>query len=728
MELDFNKYWENLKNHERYTEDRARVEKAYFFAADAHKTQVRKSGEPYITHPIAVSEIVANWGLDADSVIAALLHDVVEDTKYTCESIEKEFGPDIAFLVDGLTKLEKMNYETTTDFQADNLRKMILKTAKDPRVLFVKLADRLHNMRTLKFQPGERRKAIAQETLDIYSQFAHRLGIFEVKWELEDLSLLYLEPEKYYDIVQKVDKRRSEREEEINRIISKIKHELEANNVEYVDVYGRAKNLYSIYKKMYHKHKQFDELYDVTAVRVIVKEVATCYVVLGIVHATWNHMGNRFKDYISTPKSNGYQSIHTTVTGDGDAPFEIQIRTEKMHEIAERGYAAHFNYKHADQKNSELEKQLSDIGKMLESEDDVVSSEAFLNVIKSELKSDEIYVFTPQGKVIELCAGAIPIDFAYRVHSNVGNSCIGAKINGRIAPLTTELKNSDVVEIITSKLAGGPSRDWLKLVKTSNARNKIKHWLKTERRDENIRNGKEILHREIERWGFKVKDFLKDEWLSKILDKLTVSTLDDLYSAVGYGGIQTGQIIPKIRELDKEEKKKENLSSVIEETKKMKEDRFNKSKPSKNIVIEGLDCTDVRYAKCCSPVPGDAIIGFITRGRGITIHQVNCTNLESDPEARARYIEVSWAKNEDGEFTAQIEILAHTSANLITSIAQKLTNMNLKIRSIDDYDSKDGVSTIRVKVDIKDVNQLNVILSKLSSMKFVISAHRLGNN
>lgn len=728
MELDFNKYWESLKNTEKYIDDMERIEKAFYFAAKAHEGQKRKSGEPYITHPIAVSQIVDEWSLDSVSLIAALLHDVVEDTNNSVEVIEKEFGPEIAFLVDGLTKLRKMNYDNKTDFQADNLRKMVIKTAKDVRVLFVKLADRLHNMRTLKFQPAEKKKEIAQETLDIYSQFAHRLGIFEVKWELEDLSLLYLEPEKYYDIVQKLDKRRSEREDDINRIIAKIKHELEVNHVEYVDVYGRAKNLYSIYKKMYHKNKQFDELYDVTAVRIIVKEIGTCYVALGIVHATWNHMRNRFKDYISTPKKNGYQSIHTTVTGDGDAPFEIQIRTEQMHEIAERGYAAHFNYKHSDQKNSELEKQLSDIGKLLDAEEDSAGSEAFLNAIKSELKSDEIYVFTPQGKVIELSAGSIPIDFAYRIHSNVGNSCIGAKINGRIAPLTTELKNSDVVEIITSKLAGGPSRDWLKIVKTSNARNKIKHWLKTERRDENIRNGKEILHREIERWGFKVKDFLKDEWLDKILEKLTVSTLDDLYSAVGYGGIQTGQIIPKIRELDKEEKKKENLTQVIEETKRIKEEKYNKIKPSKNIVIDGLEYTDVRYAKCCSPVPGDAIIGFITRGRGITIHQVNCTNLESDPEARARYIEVHWAKNEEGDFTTQIEILAHTNANLITSIAQKLSNMGLKIRSIDDYDSKDGISTIRVKIDIKDLNQLNAILSKLSSLKFVVSAHRIGGN
>lgn len=728
MELDFNKYWESLKHTEKYIDDMERIEKAYYFAAKAHEGQKRKSGEPYITHPIAVSQIVDEWSLDSVSLMAALMHDVVEDTNYSVEVIEKEFGSEIAFLVDGLTKLRKMNYDNKTDFQADNLRKMVIKTAKDVRVLFVKLADRLHNMRTLKFQPAEKKKEIAQETLDIYSQFAHRLGIFEVKWELEDLSLLYLEPEKYYDIVQKLDKRRSEREDDINRIIAKIKHELEAHNVEYVDVYGRAKNLYSIYKKMYHKNKQFDELYDVTAVRIIVKEIGTCYVALGIVHATWNHMRNRFKDYISTPKKNGYQSIHTTVTGDGDAPFEIQIRTEQMHEIAERGYAAHFNYKHSDQKNSELEKQLSDIGKLLDAEEDSAGSEAFLNAIKSELKSDEIYVFTPQGKVIELSAGSIPIDFAYRIHSNVGNSCIGAKINGRIAPLTTELKNSDVVEIITSKLAGGPSRDWLKIVKTSNARNKIKHWLKTERRDENIRNGKEILHREIERWGFKVKDFLKDEWLDKILEKLTVSTLDDLYSAVGYGGIQTGQIIPKIRELDKEEKKKENLTQVIEETKRIKEEKFSKIKPSKNIVIDGLEYTDVRYAKCCNPVPGDAIIGFITRGRGITIHQVNCTNLESDPEARARYIEVHWAKNEEGDFTTQIEILAHTNANLITSIAQKLTNMGLKIRSIDDYDSKDGISTIRVKIDIKDLNQLNTILSKLSSLKFVVSAHRIGGN
>lgn len=708
-----------------------RITRAYDFGAKAHEGQFRKSGEPYFIHPAEVSLILAELEMDDDTLIAGLLHDVIEDTEYSYQQIGEMFGESVAYLVDGVTKLGKIHYETKEEREAENLRKMFLAMAEDIRVILIKLADRLHNIRTLKFQTDDKKREKAQETLEIYAPIAHRLGIFKIKWELEDLSLLYIDPEGYYDLVARVNRKRSEREAYILDVIAQLKEELKNVGI-YAEISGRPKNFYSIYKKMVYQHKNFNEIFDITAVRVILDSVKDCYGVLGIVHTLWKPIPGRFKDYIAMPKANMYQSLHTTViSGVGD-PFEIQIRTKEMHAVAEYGIAAHWKYKEGSDSNkdsADLDNKLSWLRSMMEVQKDLESPTEFMDSLKFELTSNQVYVFTPQGKVVELPAGSTPVDFAYKIHSAVGNKCVGAKVDGRIVPLNFVLENGKIIEIITSKTAAGPSRDWLKFVKSTEAKNKIKHWFKKERREENIEKGKEMLEREIRRNGFHMKDFLKSDWQETILKRLTVKNLEDLYASVGYGGILTGQVIPKIRELYKEEerKHKENQSIALEQH-AFKAPPKKHDKGNQGIIVEGIENTVVRFAKCCSPVPGDRIIGFITRGRGVTVHRMDCSNLETHEEARSRYIEVSWAKDDIVAYQTEVQIVAQDRKGLLSEITMLMADTNVMVNGVNARRTKGDIALINLNLEIQNTEQLTKIINRFKSMPDVIDVKRVSGS
>lgn len=724
--MTVNQYIEKLKTYKLNYIDYDAVAAAFRFGEEAHKGQLRKSGEPYFNHPAEVSLILADLEMDQDTLIAALLHDVIEDTEYTFEEIAERFGQSVAHMVDGVTKLGKINYETKEEREAENLRKMFLAMAEDIRVILIKLADRLHNIRTLKFMPDEKKREKAKETLEIYAPIAHRLGIFKIKWELEDLSLLYLDPEGYYDLVARVNKKRSERESFIDNVINQLKDELASLGI-VAEIYGRPKNFYSIYKKMIHQHKNFDEIFDITAVRVIVESVKDCYGVLGIVHTLWKPIPGRFKDYIAVPKANMYQSLHTTLISKLGDPFEIQIRTREMHSIAEYGIAAHWKYKEGKGNIGKLDEKLAWLRQMMEIQKDMETPEEFIESLKMDVFSNMVYAFTPKGKVIELPVGATPVDFAYKIHSAIGNSCIGAKVDGRIVPLNFVLENGKIVEIITSKTAAGPSRDWLKFVKSSEARNKIRHWFKKERREENIEKGKEMIEREVRRNGFHMKDFLRDEWLNKILKRLTIKSLDDLYASVGYGGILTGQVIPKLRELYKEEERKtrENQSIALEESDYKSDKKRKPRKGNQGIIIDGIDDTIIRFAKCCSPVPGDRIIGFITRGRGITVHRMDCSNLENTEEVRSRFIEVQWASDEMEAYETEVQIVAPDRKGLLTEITNLMSEIKVTVIGVNARRTNDYIALINLTLEIKNTEQLSKIISKFKSMPDVIDVRRV---
>ncbi len=724
--MTVNEYMTRIKSLNLKNIDEALLREAFLFGEKAHTGQLRKSGEPFFTHPTEVSLILADLEMDQDTLIAGLLHDVIEDTPYTFEEIAERFGTRVAHLVDGVTKLEKINYETKEEREAENLRKMFLAMTEDIRVILIKLVDRLHNMRTLKFQVDEKKVSKARETLEIYAPIAHRLGIFKIKWELEDISLLYLDPTGYYDLIAKIDKNKAGRETYINNVIGMLKKELDKVDIA-AEIYGRSKNLYSIYKKMKFQNKNFDEIFDVTAVRIIVDSVKDCYGVLGIVHTMWKPIPGRFKDYIAMPKANMYQSLHTTLISDKGDPFEIQIRTKEMHQVAEYGIAAHWKYKQGNQKIGKLEEKLAWLRQMMEIQKDMETPEEFVESLKADVFSNMVYAFTPRGKVIELPMGATPVDFAYKIHSAVGNSCIGAKVDGRIVPLNFVLENGKIVEIITSKNAAGPSRDWLKFVKSSEARNKIRHWFKKERREENIEKGKEMIEREVRRNGFHMRDFLKAEWLNKILKRLTVRTLDDLYASVGYGGILTGQVIPKLRELYKEEERKQKADHSIE-----LED-INYKTPSKRvpqkanqgIIVDGIDNTTIRFARCCNPLPGDRIIGFITRGRGITVHRLDCSNLENTEEVRSRFIEVHWDTEEMESYETEIQIVAQDRKGLLNEITTLMGEINVTINGVNAKRNKENVAFINFILEIKNTEQLTKIIERFKRLPDVLEVRRV---
>ena len=697
------------------------IRKAYELADEAHKEQKRVNGDPYILHPLAVAEILADMEIDTTTITASLLHDVVEDTEYMLEDIERIFGKEVAFLVDGVTKLNRLDYRTKEDQQVNSMRKMFLAMAKDIRVVVIKLADRLHNMRTLKYMRSEKQKRIAQETLEIYAPLAHRLGIFNIKWELEDLSFRYMEPDKYYDLVDQMKEKRKVREEIVNEAIDVLKKTLTESSISF-EINGRPKHFYSIYKKMKKDNRDLSQIYDLYAIRVIVDTVQDCYGVLGIVHSLWKPLPYRFKDYIAMPKPNNYQSLHTTVIGTRGQPVEIQIRTWDMHHIAEYGVAAHWRYKEgrASQKATGFDEKMGWLRNLLEWQD-TSNPKEFVNALKLDAFSDEVFVFTPRGDVIDLPQGAIPIDFAYRIHTDVGHRCVGAKVNGKIVPLDYALKNGDIVEVITSK-TGKPSLDWLKIVGSSESRSKIRNWFKKENREENIEKGSVALEKECKRLGHDWKLVSHSGRIAKVAKQMNAGTEDDLLAAVGYGGFAVNTVLIKLLELHKELDRvddEQNEKSLIEKLKPRKASGHNHS----GVLVKGESGLLVRLSKCCSPVPGDPIIGFVTRGRGVSVHRADCPNVRLDEDVD-RLIDVEWDYGMSESFEVNMEISAYDRTGMIADIMAALAEMKISITSINAKVSETKSVTIHLGISIKDLAQFEFVATKIRRLKDVYKVQR----
>lgn len=699
--------------------DLALVAKAYDFAAIAHAGQFRISGDPYIQHPLGVAHILTELELDAITIAASLLHDVVEDTKITLQDIQEEFNKEIALLVDGVTKLSRIEYKSKEEQQVENLRKMFFAMAKDIRVILIKLADRLHNLRTLKYLPVRKQKKIAQETLDVYAPLAHRLGIFRIKWELEDTAFRYLEPEKYYDLVEKVAKKRPERESYINQVIGILEPKLEEVGIQ-AEIQGRPKHLYSIYQKMAQQNIDFREIYDLTAIRVIVDTIKDCYGVLGVVHTLWKPVPGRFKDYIAMPKINMYQSLHTTVIGPQGEPLEIQIRTWEMHRTAEYGIAAHWRYKEGSKDSDEFDKKLLWLRQLLEWQHDLRDAREFMETLKIDLFADEVFVFTPRGDVIDLPAGSCPIDFAYRIHTDIGHRCIGAKVNGHLVPLDYKLQNGDIVEIVTSKLAAGPSRDWLKLVRTPQAKAKIRQWFKKERKEESVARGRETLEKEIRKLGYEPHELLADGPLEAVLERLSFSTTEDLLASVGYGGLSVNQVITRLREEYRRLNPEIEAQMAVPDLKP----RPQTTDVSRGVKVKGVDNLLIRLSHCCNPVPGDPIIGYITRGRGVSVHRVNCPNVAflSDPE---RLIEVSWDQDQAASFAADVELAAMDRPELLSDVMNVLSDMRTRISAVNARTTRDMIAIISLRLEIRNLEELKAIINRLSSIRDVFSVERV---
>lgn len=716
------------------------VEKAYHFAEVAHRNQLRNSGEDYILHPLEVAQILAELEMDEATIAASLLHDVVEDTSYTIEDIEKEFGSEIALLVDGVTKLGRIEYKSKMEQQVENLRKMFLAMAKDIRVILIKLADRLHNMRTLKYHSIEKQKEIARETLEIFAPLANRLGIFRIKWELEDLSFRYLKPQEYYDLVEKIALKRREREAYIDDVIVQMRERL--NEVEiYADIEGRPKHFYSIYRKMMTQNKELSEIYDLMAIRVVVESVNDCYGALGIIHTLWKPIPGRFKDYIAMPKPNMYQSLHTTLIGVHGEPFEIQIRTSEMHRTSEYGIAAHWKYKEAINKeggskessNKEgsnkvadvnFEQKLSWLRQLLEWQHDSRDAGEFMESLKIDLFADTVFVFTPKGDVVELPADSCPIDFAYRVHTDVGHRCVGAKINGRIVPLETKLTNGDILEILTSKQGAGPSRDWLAFVKTSQAKNRIRQWFKKEQREDNIARGRENLEREAHKLGLEPGNVLKLESLLAIAKSQNFAGVDDLYAAIGDGVLTPNKVLMRLREeLSKEEREKLHLAA-LQQGEGKKPSPYGKA--SHGVRVKGVDNVLVRFSRCCNPLPGDAIIGYITRGRGVSIHRGDCNNmLCHSQEESERVVEVMWAEQIDSTYPVDIQIYGKDKPHLVTEVMNTVVDTRTHILGINAQVGKDTIAHIQLRVEIRNVEQLKMVMHKIRKIKDITDVDRV---
>ncbi|PHS36235.1 MAG: (p)ppGpp synthetase [Alkaliphilus sp.] len=705
--------------------------KAYNFAESAHVGQYRKSGEKYFIHPVEVAKILIELKLDSITIAAALLHDILEDTDYSYKKLEEEFGKETVELVEGVTKLTRFSFQSKEEHQAENLRKMFVAMAKDIRIILIKLADRLHNMRTLQYQSEEKKKEKAIETLEIYAPIAHRLGISTMKWELEDICLKYIDPKAYLELVEKVAFKKKERDKYINEVIEIISSKIEDFNLKGT-IYGRSKHFYSIYRKMKYRGKEFDEILDFFAVRVIVDSIKECYGVLGIVHTLWKPIPGRFKDYIAMPKPNMYQSIHTTVIGPNGDPVEIQIRTKEMHQIAEYGIAAHWKYKEGSTSSSEdeLNNKLTWLAQMRELGEESDDPREFMESLKVDLLTNEVYVFTPKGEVINLPTGSTPIDFAYKIHSAVGNKCVGAKIDGRIVPLTYKLKNGNIVRILTSANSNGPSRDWLKIVKSSQAKNKIKQFFKKERREENVEKGQEILDREIKRQGLHMNEKQKSKVLATIGKRHGLTTEQDLYAAIGYGGIALTQVMPKINEFVKKEMpKKDHIIELQGATKQEKIQsetvKKDKSKQKEFIKVKGIDNIMVRFSKCCNPVPGDKISGFITRGRGVSIHRDDCLNIIENDDVIDRLIEVEWVIGEEISLQAEIQILAEDKNGLLVDITKILTELKIEMLSIYARTNKNKEAILNLVVKIDNVKKLEKLMQKIKNIKEVLDVKRV---
>ena len=698
------------------------LEKAFATAVKAHDGQHRISGEDYIHHPLGVARILADLQIDADSIAAALLHDVVEDTTITLEQLEKEFGKEIAILVDGVTKLSRIEYKSKEEQQMENYRKMFLAMAKDIRVVLIKLADRLHNMRTLKPMAPEKQKRIARETLEIFAPLANRLGISNIKWELEDLSFRYLEPERYYELVDQVRQKRQEREAIIAEAMLVLRDKLQEVEI-HAEIDGRPKHFYSIYKKMQKDRKELSEIYDLSAVRILVDSVKDCYGALGIVHTLWKPIPNRFKDFIAVPKSNMYQSLHTTVIGTQGQPLEIQIRTYEMHRIAEVGIAAHWKYKEGTKgPNKGFDQKLSWMRQLLEWHQDLRDPHEFVESVKLDVFADEVFVFTPKGDVIDLPAGSVPLDFAYRVHTDVGHRCVGARVNGRMVPLETKLSNGDIVEVITSK-QGTHSRDWLNIVASPETRNKIRNWFKKEKRDENIVKGREALEKDSKRLGYEWKELAKVGRLDEISRRMNFTNEEDLYASLGYGGITVHAIMVKLIEQYKKEQKltaPPDMSQVLAELKPKR----SKSKGSHGILVKGEGGLMVRLARCCNPVPGDVIVGYITRGRGVSVHRVDCPNISAEPDEYERMIEVEWDTSTDDLYKVTIEITAMDRPGMLTDIMMVLSEHKINASTVNAKTFKDKRATISLCIDTRNTNQLENIMAKMKRVRDVYAVHR----
>ena len=735
-------YQELIKSVKKYhpSTDISMIEKAYKVASEAHKDQKRKSGEPYIIHPLCVAIILADLELDKETIVAGLLHDAVEDTWMTYEEVEKEFGSEVALLVDGVTKLGQLSYsKDKVEVQAENLRKMFLAMAKDIRVILIKLADRLHNMRTLQYMRPEKQQEKARETMDIYAPIAMRLGISKIKVELDDLSLKYLKPDVYYDLVEKVALRKSAREAFVNSIVKQVKQHMEDANIK-AQVDGRVKHFFSIYKKMVNQDKTIDQIYDLFAVRIIVDTVKDCYAALGVIQEMYKPIPGRFKDYIAMPKANMYQSLHTTLIGPNGQPFEIQIRTFEMHRVAEYGIAAHWKYKEAsDGKKPEVqeEEKLVWLRQILEWQRDMSDNKEFMNLLKNDLDlfSDSVYCFTPTGDVKNLPAGSTPIDFAYSIHSAVGNKMVGARVNGKLVTIDYKINNGDRIEIITSQNSKGPSRDWLNVVKSTQAKNKINQWFKNELKEDNILKGKDLLSGYCKARGINLASLQKQEYMDAIMRKYGFRDWDSVLAAIGHGALKEGQIVNKMQELyDRDHKKEmtneEVLASIAENNAANAQSGVNKPilmKSKSGIVVKGIADLSVRFSKCCSPVPGDEIVGYVTRGRGISIHRTDCINIINLPEMeRARLIDAEWQPEEAHaeKYLAEIKIYANNRNGLLADISKALTEKNIDIMSMNTRTNRQGLATLQTTFEISGREELNRIIDKIRGIESVIDIER----
>ena len=714
--------------------DISMIEKAYKVASEAHEGQKRKSGEPYIIHPLCVAIILADLELDKETIVAGLLHDAVEDTWMTYEEVEKEFGSEVALLVDGVTKLGQLSYSADkVEVQAENLRKMFLAMAKDIRVILIKLADRLHNMRTLQYMRPEKQQEKARETMDIYAPIAMRLGISKIKVELDDLSLKYLKPDVYYDLVHKVALRKSEREQFVGAIVKEVKKHMDDANIK-AQVDGRVKHFFSIYKKMVNQDKTIDQIYDLFAVRILVDTVKDCYAALGVIHEMYKPIPGRFKDYIAMPKPNMYQSLHTTLIGPNGQPFEIQIRTYEMHRTAEYGIAAHWKYKESSDGKAPVgkseEEKLNWLRQILEWQRDMSDNKEFMSLLKNDLDlfADSVYCFTPQGDVKTLPSGSTPVDFAYSVHSAVGNKMVGARVNGKLVPIEYEIKNGDRIEIITSQNSQGPSRDWLKLVKSTQAKNKINQWFKKELKEDNILKGKEMLAQYARAKGYKIANYTQTQYLEAVVRKYGFRDWDSVLAAIGHGGLKEGQVFNKLVEAyDKENKKNLTDEQVLEAASETQE-KLHIAKSKSGIVVKGIHDVAVRFSKCCNPIPGDEIVGFVTRGRGITIHRTDCVNVLNMSETdRTRLIEAEWQQpdtKEKEKYMAEIQVYANNRTGLLVDLSKIFTERKIDLRSINSRTSKQEKATISMSFEIGSKEELRSLIEKIRQVESVIDVER----
>lgn len=704
------------------------IQKAYEYAKAKHGDQLRKSGEPYIIHPVQVAYTLAELGLDEDTICAALLHDVLEDTNTSYEDLEKEFNEEVAYMVDGVTKLSKLQYASVEEQQVENYRKMFLAMGKDIRVILIKLADRLHNMRTLKFLSRDRQIANAKETMELYAPLANRLGVYSLKWELEDLSFKYLYPEDFREIVEGIDKKREERLKFIDQIMEQIKAELKKQKIE-AEVTGRAKHFYSIYRKMKRDNVTLDQIYDLFALRIIVNSVKDCYASLGVVHDLYNPMPGRFKDYIAVPKPNMYQSLHTTLIGPKGTPFEVQIRTWDMHKVAEFGIAAHWAYKESSflsgkKANVKVEEdKLAWVRETLEWQSEMQNPEEFMQTLKKELFEDEVYIFTPKGAIKVLPKGSTPIDFAYQIHEQIGHHMVGCKINSKMMPIVTKLKNGDIVEIITSDQSKGPSRDWLKFVKSSRARNKILAWFKKNQREENIEKGKDLIEKELKKIGVKHDDLFKTEFIQAALNRYKFTSLEDMYSSVGFGSITPNKVIARMLEEYRKQHKEDDLVEKTLEA--LAKEKANKTKPSQNgIIVKGIDNCLVKLSKCCNPVPGDEIIGYITRGRGVSVHRTDCVNAKNLLSEGNRIIDVYWNDNKKTTYSVDIEVYANDRKGLLADIIKVLGDNKCTIMAVTSRATREKIAITELTIEVENIEKLNCVLKALRKIDSVYEVKR----